>query len=64
LKNGEVGGEKDEIELSFESGGNSSAIGGPDLTRLQLTVRDGKVVEASFSHSLVEILATGQLWIR
>ena len=57
--------EKPEVtlDLTFESGGSPLVIGGPDLTRLQLTVRDGKVVGASFSHSLVEILATGQLWV-
>jgi len=47
------------LQLDFESGGSPSSIGGPDLTMLQLTVRDGKVVEASLSHSLMEILATG-----
>ena len=55
---------KESLQLAFESGGTPSSIGGPDLTRLQLMVIDGKVVKASFSHSLVEILAIGQLWIR
>jgi proline racemase len=64
IESGELEEPKESLQLAFESGGSPSSIGGPDLTRLQLTVRDGKVVEASFSHSLVQILATGQLWIR
>jgi len=50
-------------ELSFESGGSSLEIGGPDLTKLRLTMKDGKVIDACFSHSLVEILAVGQVWL-
>jgi len=64
IEKGEIKMAEGRLQLAFESGGSPSSMGGPDLTRLQLTVRDGKVVEASFSHSLVEILATGQLWIR
>lgn len=64
IERGEIRMAEGRLQLAFESGGSPSSIGGPDLTRLQLTVRDGKVVEASFSHSLVQILATGQLWIR
>lgn len=64
IESGELEEPKESLQLAFESGGTPSSIGGPDLTKLQLTVRDGKVVEANFSHSLVQILATGQLWIR
>jgi len=64
IERGEIKIAEGRLQLAFESGGSPSSIGGPDLTRLQLTVKDGKVAEASFSHSLVEILATGQLWIR
>ena len=50
-------------ELTFASGGSSSEIGGPDLTKLWLTIEDSKVIDASFSHSPVEILATGKIWL-
>jgi len=62
LENKQIGG-KDEVELSFESGGNPFAIGGPDITKLKLGIKNGKVVEAYFSHSPVQILATGKLWV-
>jgi len=52
------------LQLAFESGGSPSSIGGPNLTSLQLMIIGGKVEEVSFSNSLVEILATGQLRIR
>ena len=63
VESGELEGSSDEIELSFESGGSCSVIGGPDITKLKLRVKDGRVIDAYFSHSLVEILATGKLWI-
>ena len=63
VENGEIDSTKKELELSFESGGTPSAIGGPDLSTLKLRVANGKVIEANFSHSLVEILATGRLWL-
>jgi len=63
VASGEIGVDNSQVELSFESGGSSSSIGGPDITELQLKVEGGKAVEAYFSHSLVEILATGELWI-
>jgi len=50
-------------ELTFASGGSSSEIGGPDLTKLWLTIKDGKVTDASFSHNAIEILATGRIWL-
>jgi len=50
-------------ELAFASGGSRSEIGGPDLTKLWLTIKDGKVTDASFSHSPIEILATGKIWL-
>jgi len=50
-------------ELTFASGGSRSEIGGPDLTKLWLTSKDGKVTDASFSHSPIEILATGKIWL-
>jgi len=50
-------------EFTFASGGSSSEIGGPDLTKLWLTIEDNKVIDASFSHNPVEILATGKIWL-
>ena len=50
-------------QLTFASGGDSSAIGGPGLTELWLTVKDGKVTEATFTNSPIEILATGRTWV-
>ncbi len=52
-----------EVELSFESGGSIKSIGGPDLTTLKLGIENGRVVDAYFSHSNVQILATGELRI-
>ena len=63
VEGGEIERDSDEIELSFESGGSPSTIGGPDITKLRLKVKDGKVIEAYFTHSVVEILATGKLWV-
>ncbi len=63
VEGGEIERDSDEIELSFESGGSPSTIGGPDITKLRLKIKDGKVIEAYFTHSAVEILATGKLWI-
>lgn len=55
--------ETDRVEFFFDSGGSPRAIGGPDSTTLQLELGDEKVENAYFSHSLVEILATGEAWI-
>lgn len=63
LKKGEIKGRDGEFELLFESGGDTNSIGGPDLTRLKLAINNGKVTDAHFSHSLVEILATGRVWV-
>lgn len=50
-------------ELTFRSGGSSAEIGGPDLTKVCLRIKAGKVIEASFTHSPIEILAVGRLWL-
>jgi diaminopimelate epimerase len=44
--------------------GERPTIGGPDITELKLTTQNGKAVDAKFSHSLVEVLATGRCFIR
>lgn len=49
--------------LVAESGGGIDCIGGPEETTLDLEIGSGRVKSASFSHSLVEILATGHLWL-
>jgi len=51
------------VTLLFETGGDVYSIGGPDVMELELDVHGGRVVRARISHSLVEILATGCLWI-
>lgn len=54
--------ESGEYELNFETGGSGSSIGGPDLTKVFLEVKRGKIESAQFSHSLVEVLAIGKLY--
>jgi hypothetical protein len=49
------------VNLKIEAGG-SIELGGPDITALLLDIRESKVESASFSHSFVEITATGQIW--
>lgn len=63
VESGKVSPDEGKLKLSFESGGSSSAIGGPDTTELQLTAKDGRVTDARFSHSFVEIIATGEAWV-
>ena len=63
VESGKILPDEGKLELAFESGGSSSAIGGPDITELQLTVKDGRVTDARFSHSFVEIIATGKAWV-
>lgn len=62
VENGEIDGNGD-ISLVFEMGGDVFSLGGPDTMELRLVVQDKKVTQAYISHSLVEILATGELWI-
>ncbi|MCF7890854.1 hypothetical protein K9M78_06505 [Candidatus Bipolaricaulota bacterium] len=52
-----------ELELEFESGGGEESIGGPEITNVTLEVESGRVKSARFSHSLVEILAVGKLYL-
>ncbi|MCK4411038.1 hypothetical protein KAV67_02020, partial [Candidatus Bipolaricaulota bacterium] len=61
VEQGEVELSDGTLELFFESGGDISTIGGPEVTTLKLQIKAGRVVDASFSHSLVEILAMGTL---
>ncbi|MEW5785789.1 MAG: hypothetical protein AB1767_12090 [Bacillota bacterium] len=50
------------ISLKLEAGGGIE-LGGPDITELKMTVEDGKLIDVSFSHSLVEITAVGEVWL-
>lgn len=61
---GELAGRRDlqegTVKLKLESGG-SFGLGGPDITELFLEISGGELTGASFSHSLVEITATGRV---
>lgn len=48
------------VRLKLECGG-SFGLGGPDITELYLEIAGGELTGASFSHSLVEITATGKV---
>jgi hypothetical protein len=62
VENGEISGNGD-VSLPFETGGDIFDLGGPDTMESRLVVQDKKVTQAYISHSFVEILATGELWI-
>jgi cytochrome c2 len=47
--------------IRLEAGGGLE-LGGPDLTDLFFQIEAGRLKSVSFSHSLVEITATGQVW--
>lgn len=49
--------------LRLEAGGGIE-LGGPDITELFLQMEGGSLSSASFSHSLVEITAVGQVFIK
>ncbi|MFB6291224.1 MAG: hypothetical protein ABEJ25_05810 [Candidatus Bipolaricaulia bacterium] len=55
--------EDGEVELQFDSGGRGDSIGGPEVTSVTLEVEERKVKSARLSHSLVELLAGGTLYI-
>jgi hypothetical protein len=59
---GELNSEGD-VTLAFESGGDALNIGGSELTKLHLQVKNKKISSVSLRHSLVEIPAEGQLWL-
>ncbi|MCF7891060.1 hypothetical protein K9M78_07575 [Candidatus Bipolaricaulota bacterium] len=60
LLNGQIDG-KDN--LVFESGGLPDRIGGPERTKVNFFAEEGKIIEISFSHSFVQILAEGRIRI-
>jgi diaminopimelate epimerase len=51
------------VSVRLDSGG-LLVLGGPETTEVLLVKREGKVTEAEFTHSLVEILCTGRIWFR
>lgn len=48
--------------LRFDSGG-APVLGGPDTTQVKVAIRDGRVMTAEFTHSLVEIVSIGKAWL-
>lgn len=50
------------VSLRFDSGGGPF-LGGPETTEVKMLVENGRVKHAEFSHSLVEITATGKVWL-
>ncbi len=50
------------VNLKLESGG-SFGLGGPDITEIFLEISGGELTGASFTHSLVEITATGKVYL-
>lgn len=62
VERGSIAGSGNQ-KLRFESGGEEDYLGGPDITEVILEVESGRVRRAQFSHSQVEILATGKLYI-
>lgn len=51
------------FSIRLDSGG-PPALGGPETTYVNVVERERKIASAEFSHSLVEITATGKTWIR
>jgi hypothetical protein len=51
------------LSFRFESGG-APVLGGPETTQVTVEVRDGRVMTAEFTHSLVEIVSAGKIWLR
>jgi len=52
----------ESVCIRLEAGGGLE-LGGPDLTDLFFQIEAGRPKSVSFSHSLVEITATGQVWV-
>ncbi|MBS3788702.1 hypothetical protein KGY79_10965 [Candidatus Bipolaricaulota bacterium] len=62
IEEGFVSDGTDKIDIKFESGGSATSIGGPDITRIKLSISNGKIKTATFSHNFVRLLAEGELW--
>jgi len=50
----------EKLTVKLETGGDP-VIGGPDITTVEVYMRDGEVSEAAFSHSFTEITAQGKI---
>jgi len=50
------------VTLLFETGGDN-ILGGDEITTVKITEESGKIVKAVFSHSVVEMIAKGELYI-
>ncbi|GAB6281043.1 MAG: hypothetical protein STSR0007_11920 [Thermovirga sp.] len=55
--------EKSSLDIGFESGGGAS-LGGPDTTRVSLNVGEDGINEVFFSHSNVEIVCEGTVYLK
>ncbi|MCF7875427.1 hypothetical protein K9M06_00075 [Candidatus Bipolaricaulota bacterium] len=55
--------EEGRLKPKFETGGDSSSIGGPEETVVEFGYRSKELSSVRFSHNLVEILATGELYL-
>lgn len=62
LERGELQALNGSAKLLLESGGDIT-LGGPEISELLMKIRGDKVIDAFFSHSAVEILATGKIYI-
>lgn len=51
------------VSIRLDSGG-LPVLGGPETTEVLIVKREGKVTEAAFTHSLVDILCAGKIWFR
>jgi hypothetical protein len=59
----EKGKKEGILTLEFESGGLADSIGGPDLTTLEMKLESSKVIQGSFSHRGVKLLASGKIFL-
>lgn len=62
LEHDEIQTSNDSAKLLLETGGDIT-LGGPEISELLMEVKDGKVVDAFFSHNMVEILAVGKIYV-
>jgi len=62
VENGEID-RNGSISVTLETGGDIFSLGGPNTIELGLVIEDKKVVQAHISHSFVQIVATGKLWM-
>jgi len=59
----EQGLREGDFTFRFDSGGGP-VLGGPETTQVNVGIQDGRIMTAEFTHSLVEIVSTGKVWLR